>query len=45
MRRNLDMAIRCKMTLQNVFANAYGGANAIFHCRYDPKLIEEDVGF
>jgi len=39
------MAIRCKMTLQNVFANAYGGANAIFHCRYDPKLIEEDVGF
>ena len=39
------MAIRCKMTLTNVFANAYGGSKAIFHCTYDPKLIEEDVGF
>jgi hypothetical protein len=33
------------MQLQNVFANTYGGAKAIFHCQYDPKLIEEDVGF
>jgi hypothetical protein len=36
------MAIRCKMTLTDVFANTYGGAKAIFHCSYDPKLIEED---
>ncbi len=39
------MAIRCKMTLTNVFANAYGGSKAIFHCQYDPGLIEEDVSF
>ena len=39
------MAIRCKMTLENVFAQTYGGAKAIFRCIYDPKLVEEDVGF
>jgi hypothetical protein len=39
------MAIRCKMTLENVFAHTYGGAKAIFRCMYDPKLIEEDVTF
>jgi hypothetical protein len=39
------MTIRCKMQLENVFANAYGGAKAIFRCSYDPKLIEEDISF
>lgn len=40
-----DMAIRCKMTLENVFAQTYGGAKAIFRCSYDPQLVAEDVGF
>lgn len=39
------MAIRCKMRLQNVIAQQWGGAKAIFSCEYDPKLIEEDVAF
>lgn len=39
------MTIRCKMRLQNVFAQTYGGAKAIFSCEYDPDLIAEDVGF
>ena len=39
------MAIRCKMTLTNVFANSYGGSKAIFHCAYDPQLIAEDISF
>lgn len=38
------MGIRCKMTLENIFANAYGGAKAIFRCVYDQK-IAEDVSF
>ncbi len=38
------MTIRCKMTLENVFANSYGGAKAIFRCSYDPSL-PEDVAF
>lgn len=39
------MGIRCKMRLENVFANAWGGAKAIFRCEYDPRVVEEDVGF
>ena len=39
------MTIRAKMQLENVFANVYGGAKAIFRCSYDPKVVEEDVGF
>lgn len=39
------MGIRCKMKLENVFAQAWGGAKAIFRCEYDPKLVAEDVGF
>jgi hypothetical protein len=38
------MTIRCKMTLENVFANTYGGAKAIFRCVYDQRLAE-DVSF
>ena len=39
------MAIRCKMTLENIFAQSWGGAKAIFRCTYDPKLSEEDASF
>jgi len=39
------MAIRCKMILTGVYAQAHSGAKAIFHCQYDPKLIEEDSSF
>jgi hypothetical protein len=39
------MTIRCKMRLENVFAQSWGGAKAIFSCQYDPKLCEEDRGF
>lgn len=38
------MGIRCKMTLENVFANTYGGSKAIFRCTYDSK-VAEDVSF
>jgi len=39
------MGIRCKMKLENVFAQTWGGAKAIFRCEYDSKLCEEDVAF
>lgn len=39
------MAIRCKMTLENVFAQSWGGAKAIFRCVYDSKLCQEDISF
>ena len=39
------MSIRCKMRLQNVFAQTWGGAKAIFSCEYDAKLCEEDRAF
>jgi hypothetical protein len=39
------MAIRCKMRLENVFANTFGGAKAIFRSQYDQGLIEEDLEF
>lgn len=32
------------MKLENVFAQSWGGAKAIFRCQYDPKLAE-DVAF
>lgn len=38
------MGIRCKMTLENVFAQSWGGVKAIFRCTYDQKLAE-DVSF
>lgn len=38
------MAIRAKMILENVFAQQYGGAKAIFRCTYDQK-VAEDVSF
>lgn len=38
------MGIRCKMTLENVYANAWGGSKAIFRCTYD-KDVAEDVSF
>lgn len=39
------MAIRCKMRLENVFAQSWGGAKALFSCIYDSKLAEEDRAF
>lgn len=38
------MAIRAKMRLENVFAQSWGGAKAIFRCAYDQK-VAEDVSF
>ena len=35
------MGIRCKMKLENMFAQSWGGAKAIFRCLYDPKLAED----
>lgn len=37
--------IRCKMHLENIFAQSWGGAKAIFRCSYDSKLTEEDISF
>lgn len=39
------MTVRCKMTLQNVFAQTWGGAKAIFACQYDAQLCAEDRAF
>jgi hypothetical protein len=39
------MSIPYKMRLQNVFAQTWGGAEAIFSCEYDAKLCEEDRAF
>ena len=39
-----QMAIRCKMRLENIFAQAYGGCKAIFRCEYDQK-VAEDISF
>jgi len=39
------MGIRCKMRLENIFAQAWGGSKAVFRCEYDPKVAEEDRGF
>lgn len=38
------MAIRAKMQLENVFAQQWGGAKAIFRCTYDQK-VAEDLSF
>lgn len=38
------MSIRCKMRLDGVFAQAWGGHKAIFRCEYD-NSIEEDKKF
>lgn len=39
------MTVRAKMVLESVIPCAYGGAQAIFRCAYDPKKSEEDVSF
>lgn len=39
------MSIRCKMRLQNVFAQSWGGAKAIFTTEYDAALCAEDASF
>lgn len=39
------MAIRCKMRLDNVFRQQWGGIKAFFSCSYDEKLAKEDVSF
>jgi len=36
---------RCKMRLDNVIPYQNGGVKAMFSCHYDPKVIEEDIGF
>jgi hypothetical protein len=33
------------MTLENVFAQSWSGAKAIFRCTYDQALCEEDRSF
>lgn len=38
------MGIRCKMTLEGVYAQSWGGAKAIFRCVYDQR-VAEDVSF
>ncbi len=39
------MAIRCKMRLDNIFRNEWGGLKAFFSCQYDEKLAKEDASF
>lgn len=39
------MAIRCKMRLDNVFRQSWGGIKAFFSCAYDEKLAKEDTSF
>ena len=39
------MAIRCKMRLEDVVRNAWGGRKAFFSCQYDQRLAEADVAF
>ena len=39
------MAIRCKMRLDNIFRNEWGGLKAFFSCQYDQRLAEEDRAF
>ncbi|MEY9196624.1 hypothetical protein ABIA16_001740 [Sinorhizobium fredii] len=38
------MGIRCKMRLESIYAQAWGGSKATFRCVYD-KAIAEDVSF
>ena len=33
--------VRCKMKLENVFAQTWGGAKAVFRCEYDQDLSDE----
>lgn len=39
------MGIRCKMHLESIFAQAWGGSKAVFRCSYDQKLSDEDASF
>ena len=39
------MAIRCKMRVEGVYAQAWGGAKVIFRSEYDPQLCAEDLAF
>jgi hypothetical protein len=39
------MSIRCKMRLDDVISNSWGGKKAFFRCEYDEKLAKEDVAF
>ena len=36
---------RCKMRLGSVIPMTNGSVQANYNCEYDPKIIEEDVGF
>lgn len=35
------MAIRCKMRLEDVVRNAWGGRKAFFSCQYDSSIPED----
>jgi hypothetical protein len=37
--------IRCKMQLESVIPNTWGGSQAIFRCSYDERICKEDVSF
>lgn len=37
--------VRCKMKLESVIPQLWGGAQATFRCEYDPKIVAEDIGF
>lgn len=39
------MTIRCKMQLESVFAQSWGGAKAIFRCIYDQNVAEGLSGY
>jgi hypothetical protein len=39
------MTVRCKMTLESVIPQQWGGSQATFRCIYDPDICAEDVGF
>lgn len=39
------MGIRCKMKLEGVYADIWGGAKALFRCQYDPHSTPEDKSF
>jgi hypothetical protein len=40
-RKELAMAIRCKMRLEDVVRNSWGGRKAFFSCAYDDTIPED----
>ena len=39
------MTVVCKMRLEGVYAQSWGGAKAIFRCQYDNDLAEDAKSF